>query len=360
MVSLERKKKLKSWELSPRYTILQTLKTTLCGRLILAEDTQLKCLVAIKESHLNFLKLNCTENPLEEIRLMTKLREGEYKSGSQYVIGLLATYAVDCSSKVYSVLEFANGGELFENLQNISTNGERLDLSIVRKAFTMIAKGLRFIHKNGVCHLDLSLENILITEEGLVKICDFGMAREGRHFFCSQPRGKNAYMAPEIYRREAYDGWKADVWSLGVILWSLLSCFGLYKKPDDTDSIYQIVKRGKKGLRQIAESIELDDIPDVIFDLLSGMLNVNPSLRYNIDDVLAHPFLNPSTPLNYALNSLSQEEKSSPEVLRAGYLRQATAPCLARTPVSPTSSDPCLPQVLQSSLSDPCFPIFPM
>jgi len=267
------------------------------------------------------------------------------------VISLLDSNTANFPAKIYTVLEYANGGELFENLQNISSNGERLDLSIVRKAFTMIAKGVRYIHKNGVCHLDLSLENLLITEEGLVKICDFGMAREGRYFFRSRPRGKHAYMAPEVYRQEAYDGWKADVWSLGIVLWSLLSCFGLYKKPDENDSIYQLLKCGKKGILQIADSIELDDLPDEVLDLLTGMLNVKSNLRFNIDDVLAHPFLNPRAPLNYSLNSYPQEEKTP---TRAGHLRQATAPCLrSESPVSSISSDSSIPQVLSFSLSDP-------
>ena len=72
----------------------------------------------------------------------------------------------------------------------------------------------------GICHLDISLENALLSE-GRAVITDFGLAQAGRNF--QGRRGKAVYMAPEVYAGRVYDGQRADVWSLGVVLFMMLS-----------------------------------------------------------------------------------------------------------------------------------------
>jgi len=285
------------------YKFERTLKRTLCGTIKLATDVRRKRPVAIKLSsrkQLSELTLgNCAENPQEEMRIMTKLRDSPL-DGHQFVIQLLNTYTLQKGSDTIdcTVLEFADGGEFFEHIQSLAQQGGRMDLNSVLNAFSMIAKGVRFIHKNGIVHLDLSLENILLTKQNILKICDFGLAREGRIFKLFTVPGKFPYMAPEVFAKKEFDGQKADVWSLGVILWCLLTSLALYEIPADSDARFHRLRSGKQGIKEILTAFQVHGIPEVVIDLLSGMLNVNPSQRLSIQEVLDHPWLRPLASLS--------------------------------------------------------------
>jgi len=159
-----------------------------------------------------------------------------------------------------------------------------------------MAKGVAFLHKHGIAHLDLSLENMLLTSEDEIRICDFGQAQQNRLFRAFSPRrGKTTYMAPEIYCFHPYDGYKADVWSLGVIFWSMLSNGSLYDKPVPSDPHFAYVQKGKEGLQQLFEGSDVNDIAPQCVDLLSHMLSIYPGSRYTIEEVLAHPWMQPET-----------------------------------------------------------------
>jgi len=294
------------------YKFLRTLKTTLCGLIKLAQDKfghlyaiKLSSRKQLRELHRN----NCAEDPQEEIRLMTKLRDSPLE-GHEYVIKLIDTYVLQKGTDLCDcvVLEFADGGEFFEHVHSYSQKGERMDLTTVHDAFVMLCKGVRFIHMNGIVHLDLSLENILLTKQNVLKICDFGLAKEGRTFKTNSKPGKIPYMAPEVFANKEFDGQKADIWSLGVILWSLLTSLGLYKFPADPDAQFQRLRNGKQGIKELLSAFKVHGIPETVIDLLSGMLNVDPTQRFNIHQVLEHPWVQPSSSL---LTSTTMETKST-------------------------------------------------
>jgi 5'-AMP-activated protein kinase catalytic alpha subunit len=82
-------------------------------------------------------------------------------------------------------------------------------------------EGISYCHEKGVCHRDLKPENIIIDEHRRIKIIDFGFSASSRinlNNFCGTP----AYMSPELVRKVAYNGAKADIWALGVILYLML------------------------------------------------------------------------------------------------------------------------------------------
>lgn len=87
--------------------------------------------------------------------------------------------------------------------------------------FKQILKGIAYCHNKGVCHRDLKPENVLIDEHGEIKIIDFGFSANSKTMlnnYCGTP----AYMAPEIIKKQPYNGAKADIWSLGVILYLMM------------------------------------------------------------------------------------------------------------------------------------------
>lgn len=126
-------------------------------------------------------------------------------------------------SKIYFVIEFVSGGELFSKVAK-----GKLKEDAARRYFQQLVAAVDFCHSRGVYHRDLKPENLLVDEESRnLKVSDFGLSAlaESRrqdgllHTICGTP----AYVAPEVINRRGYDGEKADIWSCGVILFVLLA-----------------------------------------------------------------------------------------------------------------------------------------
>uniref|UniRef100_A0A1D1YXL7 non-specific serine/threonine protein kinase n=1 Tax=Anthurium amnicola TaxID=1678845 RepID=A0A1D1YXL7_9ARAE len=126
-------------------------------------------------------------------------------------------------TKIYIVLEFVTGGELFNK---ISSHG-RLKEDEARKYFQQLINAVDYCHSRGVFHRDLKPENLLLDSKGVLKVTDFGLSalpqqvREDGllHTACGTPN----YVAPEVINSKGYDGAKADLWSCGVILFVLMA-----------------------------------------------------------------------------------------------------------------------------------------
>ncbi|OAY62092.1 CBL-interacting serine/threonine-protein kinase 9 [Manihot esculenta] len=142
--------------------------------------------------------------------------------------------------KIYIVLEFVDGGELFDK---IARNG-RLKEDEARRYFHQLIDAVDYCHSRGVSHRDLKPENLLLDSYGTLKVSDFGLSAvlskqvqgDGLlHTACGTPN----YVAPEVLKDKGYDGTGSDIWSCGVILYVLMagylpfdepSLMGLYKK----------------------------------------------------------------------------------------------------------------------------------
>jgi len=128
-------------------------------------------------------------------------------------------YAFQSADKLYFVMDFINGGELFYLLQKEGNFTE--DRSRFYSA--EIASGLQYLHANGVIYRDLKPENILIGEDGHVRLTDFGIAKEGlgekdrTNTFCGTPE----YIAPEVLKGSAY-GKSVDWWSFGTLTFEMI------------------------------------------------------------------------------------------------------------------------------------------
>ncbi|KAE8708839.1 CBL-interacting serine/threonine-protein kinase 9 [Hibiscus syriacus] len=142
-------------------------------------------------------------------------------------------------TKIYIVLEFITGGELFNK---IASRG-RLKEDEARKYFQQLINAVDYCHSRGVYHRDLKPENLLLDANGVLKVSDFGLSALPQqvgddgllHTTCGTPN----YVAPEVINNKGYNGAKADLWSCGVILFVLMAGYlpfedpnlmGLYKK----------------------------------------------------------------------------------------------------------------------------------
>ncbi|XP_073313352.1 CBL-interacting serine/threonine-protein kinase 1-like [Primulina huaijiensis] len=179
-------------------------------------------------------------------------------------------------TKIYMVLEYVNGGELFDR---IASKG-RLPEAQGRKLFQQLIDGVSYCHNKGVFHRDLKLENVLIDANGNIKITDFGLSALPQHFrddgllhtTCGSPN----YVAPEILSNRGYDGAASDTWSCGVILYVILTGY----LPFDDRNLAVLYQKITKGDAQLPKWLS----PEAK-NLIKRILDPNPRSRLTIDEI---------------------------------------------------------------------------
>ncbi|XP_068488216.1 CBL-interacting serine/threonine-protein kinase 8-like isoform X2 [Phaseolus vulgaris] len=155
-----------------------------------------------------------------------------------YVVRLYEVLA--SRTKIYIILEFITGGELFDK---IVSHG-RLSEADSRRYFQQLIDGVDYCHSKGVYHRDLKPENLLLDSQGNIKISDFGLSafpEQGVSMLrttCGTPN----YVAPEVLSHKGYNGAPADVWSCGVILYVLLAGYLPFDELDLTTLYSKIEK----------------------------------------------------------------------------------------------------------------------
>ena len=159
----------------------------------------------------------------------------------------------------------------------------RLSEAETRRFVRQIIKALSYCHNKGIVHRDLKLENLLLADTDTLKVTDFGFSNmflEGG--LMSTFVGSPAYAAPEILANERYCGPKVDVWSLGVILFTLLTG----EMPFQDENIAVILKQINNADYTLPENISSDAA-----DLIHGLLRRNPEERLSMAQVEAHPWI---------------------------------------------------------------------
>ncbi|KJE91120.1 5'-AMP-activated protein kinase catalytic subunit alpha-1 [Capsaspora owczarzaki ATCC 30864] len=193
---------------------------------------------------------------------------------------------IETSKHVVLVLEYMPGGELFDHI----VARQRLSEHEARKIARQLASALHYCHKQGI------LENCLMDLEGKVKIADFGFANAfAPGQLMSTFVGSLAYTSPEIIKNEHYVGPAADVWSYGVLLFTLV----MGRLPFASETLNQ----GEMISRILAGSFLLPEIQlsGEFCNLIRSILRVVPSERPTIEQILSHPWiLGPSqTPVEH-------------------------------------------------------------
>ncbi|XP_062161137.1 CBL-interacting serine/threonine-protein kinase 23 isoform X1 [Alnus glutinosa] len=180
-------------------------------------------------------------------------------------------------TKIYIVLEFVTGGELFDK---IASKG-RFKEDEARKYFQQLINAVDYCHSRGVFHRDLKPENLLLDASGVLKVSDFGLSalpqqvREDGllHTTCGTPN----YVAPEVINNKGYDGAKADLWSCGVILFVLMAGYLPFEESNLMALYKKIFKADFTCPPWFSSSAK---------KLIKRILDPNPSTRITIAEVI--------------------------------------------------------------------------
>lgn len=186
----------------------------------------------------------------------------------------------ETSKALYLVLEYVEGGELFDLLVE---RGPLQEQEAV-KYFRQIVLGTAYCHALGICHRDLKPENLLLDASLNVKLADFGMAAlESNGKLLETSCGSPHYAAPEIVSGLKYHGAASDVWSCGVILFALLTG----RLPFDDENIRNLLLKVQAGNFEMPDELS----PDAQ-DLIWRLLTVDPMKRMSTAEILNHRLLN--------------------------------------------------------------------
>ncbi|XP_013206481.1 LOW QUALITY PROTEIN: sperm motility kinase-like, partial [Microtus ochrogaster] len=194
---------------------------------------------------------------------------------------ILFFHVVDTLSRTYIITEYVAGRDLQIFLSEVGC----LKKQEARPIFQQVISAVHFLHLRRIAHCDIKLENILIDGDGNVKLCDFGMAiqlAEGQKV--EELCGSLLYMAPEMLARKPYDDLVVDMWSLGVVLYVMVT--GQYLYAEDTlDGMHRLITSTKYPI-----SYHLS-IPCYI--IIAQLLMVPTIGRITICQLVKRPWLGP-------------------------------------------------------------------
>ncbi|EGG23060.1 putative protein serine/threonine kinase [Cavenderia fasciculata] len=201
-----------------------------------------------------------------------------------HIIQLFEAIYEEDRGRICLVLEYISGGELFDY---IVARG-RLSEKEARKFFRQILSGLIYCHENMVCHRDLKLENILVDDEGNIKISDFGYSNIIRpgclmSTFCGSP----VYAPPEILLEKKYNGNEVDIWSIGVILYSMVTGQLPWSLTDGVQ--VEGLDRLLKGEFKYPSNVLLTN---EVKELINRMIVANPAQRIKLSEIKNHSWVN--------------------------------------------------------------------
>ncbi|XP_030626311.1 MAP/microtubule affinity-regulating kinase 3 isoform X8 [Chanos chanos] len=187
---------------------------------------------------------------------------------------------IETEKTLYLVMEYASGGEVFDYLV---AHG-RMKEKEARAKFRQIVSAVQYCHQKHIVHRDLKAENLLLDADMNIKIADFGFSNEftlGNKLdtFCGSP----PYAAPELFQGKKYDGPEVDVWSLGVILYTLVSG----SLPFDGQNLKELRERVLRGKYRIPFYMSTD-----CENLLKRFLVLNPAKRGTLEQIMKDRWIN--------------------------------------------------------------------
>ncbi|XP_036393179.1 MAP/microtubule affinity-regulating kinase 4 isoform X3 [Megalops cyprinoides] len=187
---------------------------------------------------------------------------------------------IETEKTLYLIMEYASGGEVFDYL----VSHGRMKEKEARAKFRQIVSAVHYCHQKNIVHRDLKAENLLLDADSNIKIADFGFSNEftlGNKLdtFCGSP----PYAAPELFQGKKYDGPEVDIWSLGVILYTLVSG----SLPFDGQNLKELRERVLRGKYRVPFYMSTD-----CEGILRRFLVLNPTKRCTLEQIMKDKWMN--------------------------------------------------------------------
>uniref|UniRef100_A0A914DG95 Tyrosine-protein kinase n=1 Tax=Acrobeloides nanus TaxID=290746 RepID=A0A914DG95_9BILA len=216
-----------------------------------------------KQVAVKLLKNGMTSDILNEARFMISLRH-------RYLVGLIGV-VIDESKDVYMLTEYMANGNLVDFLR--SRGRHQVEKSQLIRFALNVAEGMAYMELRNLVHRDLAARNVLLDENFIAKISDFGLAQSMNQQIIESVKGKFPikWTAPEALRHSIFTN-KSDVWSFGVLLWEIFS-FG--RVPYPRIPIQDVVRHIEKGYRMEPP----ENCPLVISNLMTEAWVLEPASR---------------------------------------------------------------------------------
>ncbi|XP_059152888.1 testis-specific serine/threonine-protein kinase 1-like [Physella acuta] len=182
------------------------------------------------------------------------------------------------------IMEYAERGDLLDYIKRRGA----LEENVAGHVFAQVCQGVAYLHGREICHRDLKCENILLRRDMTAILSDFGFSRTlpNNSFLSSTYCGSAAYASPELLRGKPYRPLQSDIWSLGCIVFIMVTG----QMPFYDKNTKKMMYRQLKGKVNFPEQRH---VSDSCKSLISGTLEPNSDLRHNISSMLAHPWLQP-------------------------------------------------------------------
>uniref|UniRef100_A0A1A8F1Y0 MAP/microtubule affinity-regulating kinase 3 n=1 Tax=Nothobranchius korthausae TaxID=1143690 RepID=A0A1A8F1Y0_9TELE len=253
------------------YRLLKTIGKGNFAKVKLARHILTGREVAIKIIDKTQLNPNSLQKLFREVRIMKILNHPN-------IVKLFEV--IETERTLYLVMEYASGGEVFDYLV---AHG-RMKEKEARAKFRQIVSAVQYCHQKHIVHRDLKAENLLLDADMNIKIADFGFSNEFTlanklDTFCGSP----PYAAPELFQGKKYNGPEVDVWSLGVILYTLVSG----SLPFDGQNLKELRERVLRGKYRIPFYMSTD-----CENLLKRFLVLNPAKRGTLEQIMKDRWIN--------------------------------------------------------------------
>jgi MAP/microtubule affinity-regulating kinase len=228
--------------------------------------------------------------------------------------------------KIYTVMEYVEGSDLLKILINKGHFKEKRFRVILQQ----IVEGLEYIHSHKILHRDIKLDNILLSKNGNIKICDFGISRKMKPGkMINEHIGTPAYLAPEIILEKGYSGFSADVWSLGVMTFMAVTGKVPFKGNNIKELQHSILNSKIVFPSSVSLSSELKKV-------IRGMLKKDPKTRIGLKEVsriLQFPaVISPANKVNFMneeiitqIKTFGFQDSMIRKSLRNDYINHITA-----------------------------------
>uniref|UniRef100_A0AAQ5YQU4 MAP/microtubule affinity-regulating kinase 3 n=1 Tax=Amphiprion ocellaris TaxID=80972 RepID=A0AAQ5YQU4_AMPOC len=253
------------------YRLLKTIGKGNFAKVKLARHILTGREVAIKIIDKTQLNPTSLQKLFREVRIMKTLNHPN-------IVQLFEV--IETEKTLYLIMEYASGGEVFDYLV---AHG-RMKEKEARAKFRQIVSAVHYCHQKNIVHRDLKAENLLLDADSNIKIADFGFSNEFTEgskldTFCGSP----PYAAPELFQGKKYDGPEVDIWSLGVILYTLVSG----SLPFDGQNLKELRERVLRGKYRVPFYMSTD-----CEGILRRFLVLNPAKRCSLEQIMKDKWIN--------------------------------------------------------------------